>query len=221
MSNITMEFARRDDCLDRMVPSDLRLLIGERDRLREELAALSQQEAVTLDNAPIGTKAPSHTGGYWIRVERGWKWNTGATFGRPGGDWTGELIPPSHPQPQKVESKVPQSVEEFKALIGEYFELGVAEGAEGRNHDTKDHAAQRKLDEINSALAGKELVPDWLKEFMRDKEAIECILEWAQNEEQIVNVGNVSGERDELLESSAGWVTRLLKAMLSAPQEGV
>ncbi len=38
MSKITMEFARQDDCLDKMVPSDLRLLIGE----REALAAHAQ-----------------------------------------------------------------------------------------------------------------------------------------------------------------------------------
>jgi hypothetical protein len=36
MSELTMEFARRDDCLDRMVPSDLRRLIGERDDLAAE-----------------------------------------------------------------------------------------------------------------------------------------------------------------------------------------
>ena len=31
MNNITMEFARQDDCLDKMVPSDLRILVGQRD----------------------------------------------------------------------------------------------------------------------------------------------------------------------------------------------
>lgn len=48
-----------------------------------------------LANAPIGTMAPACTGGYWVRVERGWQWCTGSTFPRPGGDWTGELIAPS------------------------------------------------------------------------------------------------------------------------------
>ncbi|MGD8148102.1 hypothetical protein ACP9NB_31205 [Pseudomonas aeruginosa] len=56
---IDMEFARRDDCLERMVPSDLRLLIGERDKaeaeaqaLREELAALRARVVVlpSVDN---------------------------------------------------------------------------------------------------------------------------------------------------------------------------
>lgn len=35
---------------------------------------------------PIGTKAYSVSGGYWIKTMRGWKWNTGATFPTPGGD---------------------------------------------------------------------------------------------------------------------------------------
>jgi len=63
------------------------------------LTALSpaQQEpanVLTLENAPIGTKAPAINGGHWERVEHGWKWCTGSTFPRPGGDWTGELIAP-------------------------------------------------------------------------------------------------------------------------------
>lgn len=33
-SPITIEFARRDDCLDQMVPSELRVLVTERDTLR-------------------------------------------------------------------------------------------------------------------------------------------------------------------------------------------
>ena len=43
MSDITFEFATHDDCLDKMVPSDLRVLVAERDRLIErnrELEAL-------------------------------------------------------------------------------------------------------------------------------------------------------------------------------------
>jgi hypothetical protein len=48
----------------------------------------------TLENAPLGTRAPAIGGGHWIKVERGWKWHAGSTFPRPGGDWTGELIAP-------------------------------------------------------------------------------------------------------------------------------
>lgn len=50
-----------------------------------------------LADAPIGTKAPATFGGYWIKVDGGWKWCTGAIFPCPGGDWTGELIYPSTP----------------------------------------------------------------------------------------------------------------------------
>lgn len=39
-----------------------------------------------LEEYPIGTKAHSSGGGYWEKTKRGWKWCTGATFPRPGGD---------------------------------------------------------------------------------------------------------------------------------------
>ena len=35
--DITFEFATHDDCLDKMVPSDLRVLVRERDELRKLL----------------------------------------------------------------------------------------------------------------------------------------------------------------------------------------
>ena len=41
---------------------------------------------------PLGTKAYSVTGGYWERVNEGWKWCTGATFPTPGGDACGNCI---------------------------------------------------------------------------------------------------------------------------------
>ena len=43
---ITFEFATQDDCLDRMVPSDLRVLVAQRDRLQARVAA--QQSALNL-----------------------------------------------------------------------------------------------------------------------------------------------------------------------------
>lgn len=52
---------------------------------------------LTLETAPIETRAPAIGGGHWTRTERGWKWCTGATFPQPGGDWTGALIPPAVP----------------------------------------------------------------------------------------------------------------------------
>ena len=90
-------------------------------------------EKLTIENAPIGTKAPSITGGYWEKVERGWKWSTGATFQRPGGDWTGELVPPAQVQAhqQKAEGKGVCMREEFEKVFrkpdciewnGEYYE---------------------------------------------------------------------------------------------------
>lgn len=42
---VTFDFACRDDCLDRMVPSDLRALVAERDRLRAELAEAKETVA--------------------------------------------------------------------------------------------------------------------------------------------------------------------------------
>lgn len=44
---VTFDFACRDDCLDRMVPSDLRALVAERDRLRAELA--KAKEAIAAE----------------------------------------------------------------------------------------------------------------------------------------------------------------------------
>jgi hypothetical protein len=49
----------------------------------------------------MGTKAHAFNGGYWIRVQRGWKWFSGDTFPRPGGDACGACIefPESEHQP--------------------------------------------------------------------------------------------------------------------------
>lgn len=38
------------------------------------------------DEYAIGTKAFHFDGGYWEKVERGWKWCTGATFPTPGAE---------------------------------------------------------------------------------------------------------------------------------------
>lgn len=77
----------------------------------------SAPAGITLDNAPIGTKAPAIMGGHWCRMERGWKWGgpdgVGGTFPRPGGDWNGRLIAPSASAP--AAGSVP-SDEEISAL---------------------------------------------------------------------------------------------------------
>lgn len=49
---------------------------------------------LTLNNAPIGTRAPAIDGGHWTRTAAGWKWCSGSTFPTPGGDWNGKLIAP-------------------------------------------------------------------------------------------------------------------------------
>jgi hypothetical protein len=50
---------------------------------------------------PLGTKAYAITGGYWLRVEHGWKWWCGSTFTAPGGDAVGECIE----LPEKVKER--------------------------------------------------------------------------------------------------------------------
>jgi hypothetical protein len=43
MTDITFEFATMDDCLDRLVPSDLRLLVSERDQLKLDKASMQEE----------------------------------------------------------------------------------------------------------------------------------------------------------------------------------
>lgn len=47
----------------------------------------------TPESVPCGTKAPAIMGGWWYKLENGWKWNgpdgNGGTFPGPGGDWDG------------------------------------------------------------------------------------------------------------------------------------
>lgn len=62
---------------------------------RTQPEATAPAQKLTLENAPIGTKAPATMGGAWTRTELGWKWDGGSTFPRPGGDWNGELIAPA------------------------------------------------------------------------------------------------------------------------------
>lgn len=54
--------------------------------------------SVMLKASPLGTKAPAIMGGWWFKMQNGWKWNgpngNGGTFPNPGGDWNGKLIYP-------------------------------------------------------------------------------------------------------------------------------
>lgn len=65
----------------------------------ESNALEAMRRANRIDSAPIGTKAPAILGGWWGKVENGWKWNgpdgNGGTFPRPGGDWDGRLLMPA------------------------------------------------------------------------------------------------------------------------------
>lgn len=53
------------------------------------------QTTSKLSALPIGTKAQAFDGGYWVKVERGWKWFTGDTFPRPGADFNGKISLPT------------------------------------------------------------------------------------------------------------------------------
>lgn len=47
-----------------------------------------------IEDYPVGTKFQAYGGGYWEKVCSGYKWCTGATFPRPGGDWNGKICLP-------------------------------------------------------------------------------------------------------------------------------
>lgn len=54
MMNITFEFACQDDCLDKMVPSDLRKLVNERDQLKADNAVLAEAATAYAEVIEIG-----------------------------------------------------------------------------------------------------------------------------------------------------------------------
>lgn len=45
----------------------------------------------SLKDYPLGSKFRAINGGYWERVENGFKWCTGNTFPNLGGDWDGTV----------------------------------------------------------------------------------------------------------------------------------
>ena len=79
---------------------------------------------LTVESAPVGTRAPAIMGGHWYKTQRGWKWNgpdgSGGVFPRPGGDWTGKLIAPAAEQPQGEMVLVPR--EPTQAMTNAYHE---------------------------------------------------------------------------------------------------
>lgn len=70
---------------------------------------------------PIGTKAHSCGGGWWIRVRGGWKWCTGDTFPGPGGDACGNCVElPEPPALQYDDASSEAAHEEWKASCGHH-----------------------------------------------------------------------------------------------------
>lgn len=80
---------------------------------------IREQERFDLTQVPIGTKAPAIGGGHWVKVAGGWKWHNGDTFPQPGGDWTGELIPPAAPvergEPDKMREALVRAIKALAA----------------------------------------------------------------------------------------------------------
>lgn len=126
----------------------------------------------------------------------------------------------------------PPQAMEFVSSVGEsrnplyegQFEGETAEQAEHRRHWAQT-AFELRPDRSRWNVISAETdatVTSWFKPWLADYEAIEGCLEWAKAEEQTVNVGECECEgRDTILQSSAGWVTKLLAAMLehSRPPE--
>lgn len=85
MDEISFEFACRDDCLDKMVPSDLRRVVRERDSLRAEIARLTAEvERLEAERRwiPVTERMPDagvhvyaaykNTHGQWRQVRAFW-----------------------------------------------------------------------------------------------------------------------------------------------------
>lgn len=97
---------------------------------------------LTLENAPIGTKAPAISGGNWVRTERGWTWCTGSTFPRPGGDWNGQLIAPVE-RPTATQAA---PAGELAAHLKTADDCFAAAEAEGLTHVLQDSTDERLKD---------------------------------------------------------------------------
>lgn len=94
---------------------------------------------------PIGTKARSHGGGWWIKTTFGWQWCTGSTFTSPGGDWDGSV-------------KLPE-----EALIKAHDELLALNP--DRRHD--DRVADWVIENYTDMVLAKDATidPDWIAYF--------------------------------------------------------
>lgn len=63
--NITFEFACQDDCLDKMVPSDLRKIVRERDELRAE------RDQLKADNTVLSEAVGAYAQALVVGAEKG------------------------------------------------------------------------------------------------------------------------------------------------------
>ena len=71
----------------------------------------------SLKEYPLGSKFRAISGGYWEKVENGFKWCTGDTFPNLGGDWDGT-----------VSMKLSDLLEEYNNdYIIKYFEKKIKE----------------------------------------------------------------------------------------------
>lgn len=82
--------------------------------LNEEVYARTTR---SLKYYPLGSKFRAISGGYWEKVENGFKWCTGDTFPNLGGDWDGT-----------VSMKLSDLLEEYNNdYIIKYFEKRIKE----------------------------------------------------------------------------------------------
>jgi hypothetical protein len=88
---------------------------------KERISSHQEERLVRLLRAdrpwreyPLGTMAHSCTGGHWLKMDLGWKWNgpegNGGTFPTPGGNACGaciELPEPNAPAMASADDKTP------------------------------------------------------------------------------------------------------------------
>jgi hypothetical protein len=55
-----------------------------------------------------------------------------------------------------------------------------------------------------------------LQQMLADHEALEGVADWLKTQQLTINIGPVQGDHDEFVESSAGWLHRLLTLVKEA-----
>lgn len=128
--------------------------------------------------------------------------------------------PTKQPQADAVPNTLQKAEAHLLNLIGEYWGLAYAEGAEGRNHDTEDGAAQRThaaiAKAVNDLIAAASSAP-------KQAEAVRPIEQERREAEQQYSIAAFNypdapiGSRDWTL-YWAGWLARST-AFKEAPQQ--